>query len=99
MRALMLFAILGMMIIPSSVIACRTNPPDVTDPTDEVDWSAHDVRCVADGRKDYVPDQPGRKKQSRENREKKKKDLGWKSRNPPREPPKHTPSKTHRKNG
>jgi hypothetical protein len=48
-------------------------------------------------RKQYEENKPGRKKQGRENLEKKKQGKKWTRNNPPREPPKHTPGKGHRK--
>jgi len=50
--------------------------------------------CPSFDRRPYQPNKPGRKKQGREAGEKKRKNKsGWKPRNPPREPPKHTPSR------
>ncbi|CAB1074023.1 Rhs-family protein [Olavius algarvensis Delta 1 endosymbiont] len=45
------------------------------------------------GRKKWQPKKPGRKKQGREPGEKKRQHKKWKHRNPPKEPPKHTPSR------
>jgi hypothetical protein len=47
---------------------------------------------IAMARREYEPNKPGRKKQGREADEKKRK-HDWQPRNPPREPPPHTPSK------
>ena len=46
-------------------------------------------------RKPFDPNKPNRHKQGRENKEKKKGD-DWTRRCPPREPPRHTPSRKHR---
>ncbi|MFT4625462.1 MAG: hypothetical protein ACI8PZ_004130, partial [Myxococcota bacterium] len=69
---------------PTDVIA--DVPPDTkSDPTEGA-------------RQDFQEKKPGRLKQGRENDEKKRRDSKkWKRNNPPREPPKHTPGRDHRK--
>ncbi len=66
-------------------------------PDAEADKNEEGKPTIEASRKPYEEGKPGRKKQSRELREKKRKKPGWKPRHPPKEPKKHTPSKEHQK--
>ncbi|MFS8066056.1 MAG: RHS repeat-associated core domain-containing protein, partial [Byssovorax sp.] len=71
--------------------------PILIDPIFDAIDRANDAERETNERKKYEESKPGRKKQGRENDQKKKKDEKWKQRTPAKEPKRHTPGKTHRK--